>query len=77
MGVEVKTIVAGTGDMPPKGAMVEVQYTGTFTNGTKFDSSLDRPGQKPFRFQLGAGQGNLLPTATSPKLHLTMRFPAA
>jgi FKBP-type peptidyl-prolyl cis-trans isomerase len=33
---------------------VEVHYTGWLTNGTKFDSSLDR--RSPFNFSLGAGQ---------------------
>lgn len=44
----------GTGPAAKSGNTVTVHYTGTLTNGTKFDSSLDR-GQ-PFTFSLGAGQ---------------------
>ena len=44
----------GTGASPTKGKNVSVHYTGTLTNGTKFDSSVDR-GQ-PFSFVIGIGQ---------------------
>lgn len=44
----------GTGRFPKVGETVVVHYTGTLTNGVKFDSSHDR-GQ-PYEFQLGAGR---------------------
>ncbi|HEV2106408.1 MAG TPA: FKBP-type peptidyl-prolyl cis-trans isomerase [Candidatus Eisenbacteria bacterium] len=47
-------MVVGNGKMADPGLTVTVHYTGWLTDGTKFDSSVDR-GQ-PFTFQLGAGQ---------------------
>ncbi len=44
----------GTGAEAVNGKKVKVHYTGTLTNGTKFDSSLDSG--KPFSFTLGMGE---------------------
>lgn len=52
--LEVTDLVVGTGAVAVSGQKVTVHYTGTLTNGSKFDSSLDR-GQ-PFSFPLGAGR---------------------
>ncbi|XP_030838590.1 12 kDa FK506-binding protein [Strongylocentrotus purpuratus] len=55
MGVEVNVTKPGDGKtFPQKGQTVSVHYTGTLTNGEKFDSSKDRG--KPFEFKIGAGQ---------------------
>jgi peptidylprolyl isomerase len=53
-GLKYTVIKAGKGATPKKGEKVFVHYTGTLTNGKKFDSSRDRA--EPFSFVLGEGQ---------------------
>ncbi|BAY60281.1 FKBP-type peptidylprolyl isomerase [Calothrix brevissima NIES-22] len=53
-GLQYVELEEGTGETPKTGQTVIVHYTGTLTNGKKFDSSVDR-GQ-PFSFQLGLGR---------------------
>jgi FKBP-type peptidyl-prolyl cis-trans isomerase FkpA len=52
-GLLIEELKVGSGDVATKGKTVSVHYTGTLTNGTKFDSSRDR-GQ-PLEFPLGTG----------------------
>lgn len=44
---------SGEGEEAKHGDVVVVHYDGTFENGDKFDSSVDRG--EPFEFNLGAG----------------------
>lgn len=51
-GLIKKDIKVGSGPAAKVGDAVEVNYVGTLTNGTKFDSSKD-PGRTPFQLTLG------------------------
>ena len=53
-GLKYIDIQVGTGESPKTGQTVSVHYTGWLSDGTKFDSSVDR-GQ-PFSFPIGKGQ---------------------
>ena len=53
MPLQSTDLHVGQGAEATTGKTLQVHYTGTLTDGKKFDSSLDRG--KPFVFKLGAG----------------------
>ncbi len=53
-GLKYEDLVEGDGEQAVAGNSVTVHYTGWLTDGSKFDSSLDR--NDPFRFPLGGGR---------------------
>ncbi len=52
-GLQYLDVEVGQGAVAAAGKTVTVHYTGTFPDGKKFDSSVDR--NEPFAFELGAG----------------------
>ena len=52
--LQIEEIAVGSGAEAVAGQNVQVHYTGWLTDGTKFDSSVDRG--KPFEFPLGGGR---------------------
>ena len=53
-GVQVEVISEGSGNEVKPGNTVSIHYTGFLTDGTKFDSSVDR--NMPFETKIGVGQ---------------------
>lgn len=51
--LQIDEIKIGESDEVTSGDWISVDYTGTLTNGTVFDSST---GRGPFKFRIGVGQ---------------------
>ncbi len=52
-GLKIEDVKKGTGDEVKDNDLVVMHYTGWLTDGTKFDSSVDR--DEPFEVRIGAG----------------------
>ena len=52
--LQMELVEAGSGVLPEPGQIAVVHYTGWLTDGTKFDSSVDR--NEPFEVAAGVGQ---------------------
>lgn len=52
--LKITDVAIGAGEEAKPGNTLTIHYTGTFSDGKKFDSSLDRG--EPIKFTLGAGQ---------------------
>ncbi len=52
-GLKVEDTAVGTGTEATAGKKITVNYTGTLTDGTQFDTSI---GRSPFSFTLGSGE---------------------
>jgi FKBP-type peptidyl-prolyl cis-trans isomerase len=66
--LQIDVLREGTGEEAKAGHAVSVHYTGTLTDGKKFDSSHDR--KEPFTFALGK-------LAKSASLRSPRRWPTA
>ena len=53
-GLKYIDVLVGTGREAVAGNLATVHYTGWLTNGTKFDSSVER--RDPFSFPIGSGK---------------------
>ena len=54
-GLKYRDVIVGKGPQPKPGDDIVVNYTGKFTSGKIFDTSVG-PGKKPFELHLGRGE---------------------